>query len=188
MRKLIVEEWLSLDGFAEDRKGQLDFFPSSEENRYADERQLEFLDTIDTILLGRKTYELFVDYWPMATTDKEIIADKLNQTPKMVFTNSLKKAPWGTWPEAEVMSGDAVDAIRKLKLRSGKDMMLWGSISLTQALIKADLIDLYKIRLCPTVVGGGRPLFPVFDHYKSLKLVEQGSYENGLIYLSYTAV
>lgn len=56
---------------------------SSEENRYADEQQLKFLDNIDTILLGRKTYELFVDYWPTATTDKEIIADKLNLIPKM---------------------------------------------------------------------------------------------------------
>ena len=83
MRKLIAEEWISLDGYAEDANGSLEFFPSSEENRYADEQQLKFLDNIDTILLGRKTYELFVDYWPTATTDKEIIADKLNLIPKM---------------------------------------------------------------------------------------------------------
>lgn len=69
MRKLIIEEWISIDGFAEDSNGNLDFFPHTEENRYADEVQLRFLETIDTILLGRKTYELFVDYWPTATTD-----------------------------------------------------------------------------------------------------------------------
>lgn len=94
MRKLIAEEWISLDGYAEDAKGQLDFFPSSDENRYADEQQLTFLDTIDTILLGRKTYELFVDFWPTATVDKELIADKLNSIPKVVFSNTVKRAPW----------------------------------------------------------------------------------------------
>ena len=98
----------------------------------------------------------------------------------MVFSNSLKKAPWGTWKGAQVVSGDAVDAIRKLKQLPGKDMILWGSISLTQALIKADVIDLYKFRICPTAVGGGRLLFPEFDQYKSLKLVNQGAYENGI--------
>lgn len=60
-----------------------------------------------------------------------------------------------------------------------------GSISLTQALIKADLIDLYKFRISPTMVGGGRPLFPEGDQYKSLKLVGQDAYGNGLVYLSY---
>src|SRR5690348_8302333 len=100
MRKLIVEEWLSLDGFAEDRHGQLDFFPTTEESRYADAQQLKFLDTVDTILLGRKTYELFVDYWPTASVEKEMIADKLNEIPKIVCSNSLKRAPWGKWKEA----------------------------------------------------------------------------------------
>ena len=84
MKKLIVQEWLSLDGFAEDSNGKLDFFPSTEANKYADENQLKFMETIDTILLGRKTYELFADFWPNATTDKEIVADKLNETPKVV--------------------------------------------------------------------------------------------------------
>jgi dihydrofolate reductase len=185
MRKLIVEQWLSIDGFAEDQNGGLEYFPSSESNRYADEGQLKFLETIDTILLGRKTYELFVDYWPTATTDKEIIADKLNEIPKVVFSNSLKKAPWGRWQEAQVVPGDAVDAIRKLKALPGKDMIIWGSISLTHALIEADLIDLYKFRICPTAVGGGRALFPEFGQYKSLKLTDQGAYENGIVYLSY---
>src|SRR5687768_17701294 len=114
MRKLILEEWISLDGYVTDKNGQLDFFTNltPEENKYSDADQLKFLETIDTILLGRKTYELFVDFWPSATSDKEIIADKLNETKKIVFSNTLAKAPWGQWPEAQVASGDAVDAIR----------------------------------------------------------------------------
>src|ERR1700712_2559230 len=84
MRKLILEEWVSLDGYVSDKNGQLDFFTSltPEQNKYSDQDQLKFLETVDTILLGRKTYELFVDFWPTATVDKEVIADKLNETSK----------------------------------------------------------------------------------------------------------
>lgn len=82
MRRLLMEQWLSLDGCAVDRNGTLDFFPTTEENRYSDRDQLAFLDRVDTILLGRRTYELFVDFWPTATTDREIIADRLNAIPR----------------------------------------------------------------------------------------------------------
>jgi dihydrofolate reductase len=73
-KRLILEEWLSLHGFAVDKDGKLDFFPASETEEFSDRDQLEFLNTVDTILLGRKTYELFVDFWPTAMTEKEIIA------------------------------------------------------------------------------------------------------------------
>ena len=98
MKRLILEEWISLDGFAVDREGTLDFFPPTETDRYSDRDQLEFLDAVDTILLRRRTYELFADYWPTASTDQEIIADRLNSLPKLVFSNSLSDAPWGAWP------------------------------------------------------------------------------------------
>ncbi len=98
MRKIILEEWLSLEGYATDKNGQLDFFPSTESNNYSDEDQLKFLDSIDTILLGRVTYNLFADFWPTATTDVEIIADKLSRIHKIVFSNTLEKAPWANGP------------------------------------------------------------------------------------------
>ncbi len=188
MRKLIVEEWISLDGYAQDRNGHLDYFPTAQENRYADEQQLKFLDTVDTILLGRKTYEEFITYWPTASTAEEIIADRLNEIPKIVCSNTLKQAPWGKWPEARIASGDAVKFVSELKKQDGKDIILWGSISLTQTLMKANLIDLYKLRICPTIVGGGRLLFPAFDAYRSMKLVEQGAYATGLIHASFEPV
>jgi dihydrofolate reductase len=100
MRKLILEEWISLDGYIEDKNGKLDFFTNiaPEENKYSDNEQLKFLEEVDVILLGRKTYELFVDFWPNATTDKEVIADKLNSIKKIVFTNTLTHAPWANGP------------------------------------------------------------------------------------------
>ena len=103
MRRLILEEWISLDGFAVDREGTLDFFPASEADRFSDQDQLEFLESVDTIVLGRRTYELFVDFWPTATTDEEIIADRLNELPKLVFSDTLREAPWGAWPPARVV-------------------------------------------------------------------------------------
>ncbi|HYF32585.1 MAG TPA: dihydrofolate reductase family protein [Chitinophagaceae bacterium] len=187
MRKLILEEWVSLDGYVSDKNGRLDFFTrlTPEENTYSDADQLRFLETVDTILLGRKTYELFVDFWPTATIDKEVIADRLNETKKIVFSGTLKKAPWGRWPEAEVISGSAADAIRNLKSMPGKNMVMWGSISLAQSLMKENLIDEYHIQLCPTLTGGGRSLFTHDINYSELKLTEVRQYNTGTVFLSY---
>jgi dihydrofolate reductase len=187
MRKLILEEWVSLDGFAADREGKLDFFTNltPEQNTYSDQDQLRFLETIDAILLGRKTYELFVDFWPNATTDQEAIADKLNGTKKLVFSNTLTEAPWGKWPEAEIIRGDAVAAIKELKSQPGKNIVLWGSISVAQSLMKENLVDEYHIQLCPVLTGGGRSLFTGKMNPQNLKLVELRQYDTGTVFLNY---
>jgi dihydrofolate reductase len=189
MRKLIVEEWMSLDGYVEDKNGQLDFFTNltPEQNKYSDADQLKFLETVDTILLGRKTYELFVDFWPGATTDKEIIADKLNGTNKIVFSNTITKAPWGHWPEATVITGEAAAAIKKLKLLPGKNMVMWGSISVAQSLMRENLIDEYHIQLCPALTGGGKNLFPEPMDFAQLKFLELKQYNTGTVLLKYEA-
>src|SRR2546423_6932967 len=135
MRKLILQEWLSIDGFTADRNGQLNFVTSPEFNKDSDQDILQFMDGVDTILLGAVTYKLFVDFWPTATTGTEIIADKLNSTPKIVFSKSLSIAPWGKWPAATIVKTEAANEIRKLKAQPGKNMVLWGSISLAQSLM-----------------------------------------------------
>jgi dihydrofolate reductase len=185
MRKLILEEWLSIDGFAADKDGKLDFFPASETDQFSDRDQLKFLDSVDLILLGRKTYELFVDFWPTATTDKEIIADRLKALPKLVFSTTLREAPWGKWPPARVVSSDAVAEIKRLKAENGKHMVLWGSLSLAQYLIAADLIDEYHLQICPTIVGGGRPLFPTLQSYANFKRMNVRTYDTGVVFLHY---
>ena len=179
---------MSLDGNVADREGKLDFFTSlaPEQNKYSDADQLKFLESVDTILLGRKTYELFAEFWPEATTETEIIADKLNETKKIVFSNTITKAPWGRWPEAEVISGDAADAIRRLKSMPGKDMVMWGSISLAQNLMTQNLIDEYHIQLCPQVTGGGRPLFAEGVNVDRFKLIEVRHYDTGTVFLRYS--
>jgi len=187
MKKLILEEWVSLDGYVTDRDGKLDFFTrlTPEQNTYSDADQLKFLETIDTILLGRKTYDLFAAFWPNATTAQEVIADKLNETKKIVFSNTLKKAPWGRWPEVEIINGDAIEAIKKLKMIPGKNMVLWGSISLAQALMKDNLIDEYHIQLCPVLTAGGRSLFAQNINPGELNLTDIRRYNTGIIFLNY---
>ena len=185
MRRLILQEWLSLDGYAVDQEGTLDFFPATQVDQFSDRDQLEFLESVDTILLGRRTYELFVDFWPTATTDTEIIADRLNELPKLVFSHTLSEAPWGEWPPARVVRGDAVTEIERLKAQDGKHMVLWGSLSLAQTLIAADLIDEYHVQLCPTMVGGGRPLFPGLHGYARLKRLNVRTYDTGVVFLHY---
>jgi len=190
MRKLILEEWVSLDGYVTDKNGQLDFFTNltPEQNKYSDSDQLKFLETIDTILLGRKTYELFVDFWPGATTDKEAIADKLNETKKIVFSNTITNAPWGQWAEAAIITGEATSEIKNLKLLPGKNMVLWGSISLAQSLMKENLIDEYHIQLCPVLTGGGRNLFPQKMNLDRLNLLEVREYNTGTVFLNYEPI
>ncbi|TDH26806.1 reductase [Segetibacter sp. 3557_3] len=188
MRKLIVQEWLSLDGFVADKNGNLDFFTTteySEKNKYSDYDLREFMIGIDTILLGRITYELFVDFWPTADVKTEVIADVLNTTQKVVCSNSITKAPWGKWPDAQILNGDVVTSVQELKSREGKNIVMWGSIMLAQTLIKAGLVDAYHLRICPTVTGGGRPFFPGMSAYVNLNLVECKKYPSGTILLQY---
>lgn len=187
MRKLILEEWISMDGFVTDQAGTLDFFSrlTPDRNTYSDSEQLRFLDRIDTILLGRKTYELFVEFWPTATTGQEAIADRMNELKKMVFSQTLSGAPWGSWPEALLHRGEAAEAIREWKAQEGKDMVLWGSISLAQTLLKEDLIDELHLQLCPVCTGGGRRLFPEGQPSQDWQLQEARTYPTGAVFLNY---
>lgn len=185
MRKVILQEWVTIDGFAAGPQGEIDFFADPELNKGSDEDLFSFMDTIDTILLGAATYRMFVEYWPTATVDTEVIADRLNATPKLVFSKTLQRAPWGKWEDAVVVQNDAADEVRKLKQQPGKNMVLWGSISLAQSLIRANLIDEYQLRVCPSVLGSGKALFPDGPAGLELTYLETKTYDTGLVFLRY---
>ena len=186
MRKLILQDFVSLDGYASGPNGNVDFVPATTQGDQSfDQAQLEFTKTIDTILLGRVTYQLFADYWPNATTEDDKVADVLNLTPKIVFSKTLDRAPWGKYAEAKIIKTSAVDAVRKLKEQPGKDMVLWGSISLAQSLMKAGLIDRYQIVVCPITLGAGTPLFGDKAPKLELKLQETKTFDRGEVELTY---
>lgn len=134
MRQVILQEFVTLDGLAAGPNGNVEFVPEyTNGDPSVDEYQLRFTDTIDTILLGRVTYQMFADYWPKTTNDDDPASDVLNRTPKLVFSKTLDRAPWGEWPEAKVVKADAAEAVARLKAQPGKDMVLWGSISLARS-------------------------------------------------------
>ncbi|MFT3932026.1 MAG: dihydrofolate reductase family protein [Chitinophagaceae bacterium] len=187
MRKLIFQEWLSLDGFAADAKGEVKFIESAALNKYSDDDLLKMMDNIDAILLGANTYRLFVDFWPTATTAQEVIAESINQTPKFIFSSSMEAAPWGHWPAATLIKEEAVEAVKKMKAQQGKNIVLWGSISLAQAFMRANLIDEYHLRICPFTLGSGRLLFENIGAMQ-LELFDTKQYESGLLQLRYRPV
>jgi dihydrofolate reductase len=186
MRKVILQEWISLDGFAADRNGTTDFFSSPKYAEGSDDDLLAFMEGIDTILLGANTYKMFLEYWPDVDPTTELIANRLNDTPKLVFSKSLDTAPWGKWEACQVIKTDLVDTVRQLKQQEGKDMVLWGSLSIAQALIDAGLVDDIQVRVVPVLIKSGRPLFESSQSNElELKLIESKSYPTGITLLRY---
>ena len=186
MRKVILQEFVSLDGYDAGPNGDVAFIPGSTRGdpRWGSE-QMALFDTVDTMLLGRVTYQLFSQIWPTRTEGEEkAFADKFNGVPKVVFSRTLKSAPWGKWPEARVVSANPSDEIPQLKRKSGKTILISGSLSIGQELSEANLVDEYHIIVCPVVVGGGRPLFPA-KTAKQLELIDAHPLTRGAVSMLY---
>jgi dihydrofolate reductase len=177
MRRLIFQEFVTLDGYAAGPGDSLDFFSTVTDQR--DDDNLALFESVDTMLLGATTYRLFVDYWPAAMDG---LAPRLNELRKVVASTTLSSAPWGEWEPGEVVS-DAVAAVTALKAEEGKDIVLWGSISLFHSLLTAGLVDEVQLRVCPAVVGGGKSVFPSGQF--SLELIEAAPWATNGVLLRY---
>jgi dihydrofolate reductase len=182
MSKVVVQQFVTLDGFAAGPNGELDFV--TETGAAADptsgpfvEEQLAFIESLDTILLGAVTYKMFAAYWPEQTTQTQRIADALNATPKVVFSSTLKSAPWGSWEPARVFAGSAAEEVRRLKADSGKDMVVWGSLTLADSLMREGLVDEYRLQVCPVVLGRGKRLFEEGLATQRLTRLETNTYD-----------
>jgi dihydrofolate reductase len=183
---LIVQEFMSLDGRAAGPNGETDFIPAATDgDSGVADNQMRFLDTIDTIVLGRRTYEMFAGYWPTATGEIEEFANKLNATPKVVFSKTLDRAPWGSWEEAAVSTADPREEVRRLRERDGKDMVVWGSLTLVESLAEAKLVDEYQLWLLPVVLGAGRPFFDESAGSMTMELLEAKTSDKGSTLLRY---
>ena len=189
MRKLILQEFVTVDGLAAGPDGNVDFIPrATSGDQSFGEEQLALMDSIDAILLGAVTYRMFAGYWPNVQEgpDKPF-ADKLNAIPKIVFSRTLDTAPWGTWKDARIVKTSAADEVAALKRQPGKNMVLWGSISLAQSLIDARLVDEYRLVICPVVLGSGRPLFREMAGTLEMKLQNARTLDRGAVRLQYSA-
>ena len=182
-RRVIVQELMSVDGFVADPVGGLAFFDVVSDYSEIDRDNLVILNEVDTIVLGRATYQMFVDYWPSA--EGEQVANAVNTTPKIVFSSTLDSAPWGRWEPVRVINGGAVEHVHQLQRQPGKQIMLWGSISLAQSLIRAGLVDEIQLRVLPVALGAGRRLLTEEVGRQDLALLHAKSYASGIVSLHY---
>jgi dihydrofolate reductase len=177
----VASEMVSIDGFFAGPNGQLDWFVQDEElDRYAD----ELLNSVDTILYGRVTYEMMAGYWPNATGG---FAERTNQLPKLVFSSTLDETPWGNWDNARPLNGTLSEEVAKLENEPGNDMVIYGSGSIVQALTRLGAIEEYRLIVNPVILGAGRPLFDGVDQH-NLKLIESRAGPSGCVALTYESV
>ena len=172
MRRVIVSEFVTLDGVMEDPGGAEGFERGGWALRYqrgAEGDQFKLDEVIDAgaMLLGRVTYQGFAEAWP-DRTDEAGFADKMNSMPKYVVSNSLESADWNN---STVIRGDVAAEIAALKQGPDGDLLVAGSGTLVDTLRRHDLVDEYRLMVFPVVLGTGKKLFGDGD-MDSLRLIE----------------
>lgn len=180
MKKLIVKEWITLDGV----------FDASSMNvwnapYHSDSRARCIIEDIlgaDAFLYGRITYEMLAPYWSSLKNNEMGVADKLNHAPKYVVSTTLKKADWNN---STIISGNVIEAIRRLKEGEGGYILLDGSATLAHGLMEAGLVDEYRLLVHPVIMGSGKKFFREDNPVSQLKLVHSEQLELGVLQLIY---
>jgi dihydrofolate reductase len=188
MRRLIASTFVSLDGFIvgpdEDMSWVMNHF-NEEMGDYAG----DLMSSMDTILLGRVTYEGMSRVWPFQTEATAPGADKMNSTPKIVFSRSLDRVEWGSFDTIRVVRENVSEVVAGLKEQPGKDLVIYGSANLVQGLTRLGLIDEYQLLVHPVVLGRGKPLFAGMvdgdSHGIELNLLRAQTFANGVVVLNY---
>jgi len=176
MRKLIVSEFVSLDGIMEQPSWTFEFGSPQQEQYKYDE-----LFASDALLLGRVTYDGFAQAWP-TVTDEVGFADRMNSLPKYVVSTTLKK---GTWNNTTIISSNVLDEIQKLKQARGQAILVGGSGKLVNMLNRHDLVDEYRLMIFPVVLGKGQRLFAEGGEPKKLQLSSVTALKSGVTVLTY---
>lgn len=186
MGKLTYGFTVSVDGYIADAQGRIDWTDPSEElhqywNDFERETALSFY--------GRRLYDLMSAYWP--TADKEPDADPVTvefariwrDMPKVVFSRTLESVGWNSRLER----GDVVEVVSKLKAETDGQLEMAGA-TLAAPIVRAGLVDEYRMVVAPAAVGGGTPFFPTLPSWLSLRLVENRTFPGGTVLLRYEAV
>jgi dihydrofolate reductase len=182
--RIVVTEFVSLDGVMEDPGGAEDFRYggwSFEFDRGEDGNKFKLDETLATeaLLLGRLTYEGFAAAWPSREGE---FADKFNEMPKYVVSSTLKDPDWNN---STVLDGDVADEAAKLRDASDGDVVVHGSAQLVQALLEHDLVDELRLMMFPVVLGAGKRLFGETSDKKPLRLTESKTVGDGVTILVY---
>src|SRR5881396_762041 len=184
MGKIVVTEFVSLDGVMEDPGGAEGFkyggwtFEISRGDE-GDKFKLDETSDSEALLLGRVTYEGFAKAWPSREGE---FADKFNRMPKYVISSTLKKADWNN---STILSGDVIEEITKVKKKLKGNIVVHGSAQLVHALVANDLIDELRLMVFPVILGSGKKLFDGMDEKKSMKLISSQTVGDGVGILIY---
>ncbi len=173
MRKVVVTEFLSLDGVMEAPAWTMPYWNDAIA-KFKDDEQA----TSDALLLGRVTYQGFATAWPESTDEG---ADFMNNVPKYVVSTTLDTVEWNN---STLIKDNIVEEITKLKQQDGQDMLVYGSATLVQTLMQHDLVDCYRLLVYPVVLGTGKRLFQA-GTTATLKLVDTQSLSSGVVALLY---
>ena len=176
MRKLIVTEFLSLDGVMENPAWTFPYW-----NDEIAAFKTEEKNTSDALLLGRVTYQAFAASWPKIKPEKDPFAPYMNSVHKYVVSTTLDKAEWNN---SVLIKGNLVEEVNKLKQQDGQDIAVHGSGRLVHTLMQHDLVDGIRLLVYPVVVGKGQRLFNE-GVTATLKLVESQSFSSGVVALVY---
>jgi dihydrofolate reductase len=178
MKKIIVFNMVSVDGFFAGPNGEIDWHMVDEEfNEFAIKQLAEF----GTLMFGRITYGVMYPYWPSeeALRDDPIVAGLMNNANKIVFSRTIQKADWNN---TKVIKEVNKEEIEKLKQASDKDIAIFGSGQICKKLTKLGLVDEYRLLVNPVTLGKGKPLFTDRGSFKLLKTRE---FNNGNVLLCY---
>lgn len=190
MRKLVVFLHSSLDGFVEGSQGAMDIdwiAYNNELENFAD----EVLQTADTIVWGRKTYEMMYDYWPTVPSDKHASEHELKHAKwienveKVIFSKALNSVDWHN---SRLVKKNVKDEIIRMKQQEGKDIVVLGSPRFAHYLMQLDIVDEYKITISPTLIGKGLPLFQNIHERVELKLLDSKTFKSGALGLIYQKI
>lgn len=182
MRKVVVFNNVTLDGYFADRNGDMSWAhkQDAEWNAFVGSNA----SGQGVLLFGRVTYELMASFWPTpaAMERAPVVAKGMNNMPKVVFSRTLEKA---SWQNTTLVKGDLAAEVRKLKQQPGPDMVILGSGSIVSQLARAGLIDEFQIVVNPIVLGNGKTLFDGVTEKLTLKLVNTRAFGNGNVVLYY---
>ena len=192
MRKVIVNEFMSLDGVAqapgaEDEDTSGGFEHGGWHLRYFDDVSqswvVENMAEAGGFLFGRRTYETFAAYWPNAPDEEQILAQPLNTLPKYVASTTLTQPL--EWQNSTLLEGDVAEAVAALKREDGADLHVIGSLELLQTLLEDGLVDELRLMIDPLVLGGGKRIFRDDGALRPLRLVESQVTATGAILATY---
>lgn len=187
MRKIVVTEFVSLDGVMEDPGGSEGTEFGGWTFKFNDPAGMKYkLDEVlehEALLLGRITYEGFADAWP-GRTDEIGFADKMNSMPKYVVSRTLERADWNN---STILSGNIASEVQALKQQDGGDILMAGSASVVRELTSHGLVDEFRLMVFPIVLGQGKRLFADVSGTPVLKLADSTVLDSGTLILTYHA-